>query len=123
MRVAGAVGASVVTYPIAMLITLARGSKNAPKEVQEEYDNYVMAFNKASDEEKKHLPNPTDVDAARKLVEDKEAQKAFNKAIAEMESDLIKTTEEYFMGYYHFAFGIADQAFPIMLRHVDASIQ
>ena len=123
LRVAGAVGASVVTYPIAMLITLARGSKNAPKEVQEEYDNYVMAFNKASDEEKKHLPNPTDVDAARKLVEDKEAQKAFNKAIAEMESDLIKTTEEYFMGYYHFAFGIADQAFPIMLRHVDASIQ
>lgn len=123
LRVAGAVGASVVTYPIAMLITLARGSKNAPKEVQEEYDNYVMAFNKATDEEKKHLPNPTDVDAARKLVEDKEAQKAFNKAIAEMESDLIKTTEEYFMGYYHFAFGIADQAFPIMLRHVDASIQ
>lgn len=111
------------SYPIAMLITLARGSKNAPKEVQEEYDNYVMSFNKASDEEKKYLPNPADVDAARKLVEDKEAQRAFNKAIAEIESNLIKTTEDYFMGYSHFAFGIADQAFPIMLRHVDASIQ
>lgn len=114
---------AIISYPIAMLITLARGSKGAPKDVQDDYEAYVAQYAKLTDEQKKHLPNPADVDAARKLVEDKGAQKAFNQAVVKMEMELLSASEAYFEGYSDFAFGIADQAFPIMLRHIDASIK
>lgn len=107
-----------LTIPLLMVI-----AGKDQKDVSKYYDEYYKAFKSADDKVKKFLPNPDDIEGARKKLASKDIANIVNTDAQKLTSSIVTQIRNHNLGITYTLANIMTEQYVSLVDYVDASSQ